>query len=167
MALHDELLRQAFQLATCDSPNQADLRRAVSASYYAVFHLLIAEASQVVAPASPLGLAAKVVRSFAHSTMKDVCKAFAVGPLKAPLNALVDLPIEPSLQFVARHFIDLQDQRIVADYDTGFIADELWARNAVRFAMMASLEWRKVKGCANANVFLTALAFHRLWGKGA
>ena len=77
------------------------------------------------------------------------------------------LPIEPSLQLVARRFIELQDQRIVADYDTRFVADESWTRNAIRFALTAALEWRKVKGSANANVFLTALAFHRLWTKGA
>ena len=45
MAYHDDLLRQAFDLVhkNAANPAQADLRRAVSAAYYAVFHLLISE----------------------------------------------------------------------------------------------------------------------------
>ena len=45
MAYHDELLRQARRLASRDieNPEQADLRRTISAAYYALFHLLIAE----------------------------------------------------------------------------------------------------------------------------
>ena len=45
MAYHDELLRQALELLNKDPANstQADLRRAVSGAYYALFHLLISE----------------------------------------------------------------------------------------------------------------------------
>src|SRR5271154_1505744 len=47
MGLHDDLLDQAEQLATREPkrPKQASLRRAVSTSYYALFHLLISEAT--------------------------------------------------------------------------------------------------------------------------
>src|SRR5437660_11994768 len=38
MAYHDDLLEQPTQ------PRQASLRRAISSTYYALFHLLIAEA---------------------------------------------------------------------------------------------------------------------------
>jgi hypothetical protein len=166
MALHEELLEHAKQLATRGNANQADLRRAVCGSYYAVFHFLVAEATQVVAPASPPGLAARVSRAFEHSNMKNVCKAFATYPGQALSNLLVP-PIETSLVLVARNFNDLQDQRIVADYDPSFVAGELWARSAVQWAIEATSEWGKIRGKPNANVFLTALAFHRLWGKGA
>jgi hypothetical protein len=167
MALHDEFLEHADRLATQVNASQADLRRAVSGSYYAVFHLLIAEATQVIAPASPSGLAARVGRSFSHSNMQDVCKAFATQSIRPPLSDLINLPIETSLTIVAGGFIELQEQRIRADYDPSFVASELWARNAVQLAIKATSEWRTVKGSANANVFLTALAFHRLWGRGA
>ena len=133
MALHSELLEHANRLATRDEASQADLRRAVSGSYYAVFHFLIAEATQVIAPASPLGLATRVGRSFSHATMQSVCKAFAKGPMPAPLSDLVVPPIEASLTLVASNFNDLQEQRIVADYDPSFNASELWARSAVQW----------------------------------
>jgi hypothetical protein len=42
-SLHDQLLAQAWLLAKKEPkrPLQASLRRAVSAAYYAVFHLLV------------------------------------------------------------------------------------------------------------------------------
>lgn len=45
MPYHDELLQQAIDLVHRDlrDPTQADLRRSVSAAYYAVFHMLISE----------------------------------------------------------------------------------------------------------------------------
>jgi hypothetical protein len=45
MAYHDDLLDQALHLAHRDPtrPKQANLRRAVSTAYYALFHLLISE----------------------------------------------------------------------------------------------------------------------------
>jgi len=167
MTLHEELLPHAVRLATLEKPSQADFRRAVSASYYALFHLLIAEASQIVAPVSPSSLAARVGRGFQHSTMQDVCRIFAAGPLREPISSLVVLPIEPNLKLVARAFTELQDQRMVADYDTTFVADELWARNSVRSAIKATQAWRSLRRSANANVFSIALAFHKSWGRGA
>ena len=46
MNLHNELLRQARHLATKEPrrPLQASLRRAVSAAYYALYHLLVDDA---------------------------------------------------------------------------------------------------------------------------
>ena len=48
MSLHADLLRQARQLALKEPrrPSQASLRRAISASYYALFHLLIDEVTR-------------------------------------------------------------------------------------------------------------------------
>jgi uncharacterized protein (UPF0332 family) len=49
MAYADELIEHAFALAERNlpnEPNQADLRRAVSAAYYALFHLLTIEAAE-------------------------------------------------------------------------------------------------------------------------
>ena len=49
MAYHDDLIEHAILLSQYNLPNdpkQADLRRAVSATYYALFHLLTTEAAQ-------------------------------------------------------------------------------------------------------------------------
>jgi len=47
MAFGDDLLEQAQHLANRErkEPRQASLRRAVSTAYYALFHLLISEAT--------------------------------------------------------------------------------------------------------------------------
>jgi hypothetical protein len=49
MSLHANLLQQAEHLAQLDPtrPTQANLRRAVSSAYYALFHLLASETSAV------------------------------------------------------------------------------------------------------------------------
>ena len=67
MAYHDELLAQAIQLVHVTPPTQATLRRAVSAAYYAVFHLLIAEATSNWNNAA---LRAALSRAFDHGAMK-------------------------------------------------------------------------------------------------
>ena len=59
MSLADDLLSQANRLAAASTgrPRQADLRRAVSASYYALFHLLIGDAVQRLNPQPAPGAA--------------------------------------------------------------------------------------------------------------
>ena len=50
MSLHAELLKQARFLARKErkKPTQASLRRSVSASYYAIYHFLIDEATRLM-----------------------------------------------------------------------------------------------------------------------
>ena len=79
MSLHEDLLEQAQQLIAIDSrrPKQASLRRAVSTAYYALFHLLIDEASRrVVADSGQPELRCLVARAYKHSDMKEACKGF-------------------------------------------------------------------------------------------
>ena len=48
MAYHDDLIQHAIFLSELnlpDEPKQVDLRRAVSAAYYGLFHLLTTEAA--------------------------------------------------------------------------------------------------------------------------
>ncbi len=67
MALAEDLLKQAFLLLNKESknPTQASLRRAVSTAYYALFHLLIQEAS---ANWSRLDTRDYLARAFEHRT---------------------------------------------------------------------------------------------------
>ena len=69
VAHHDDLLQQALLLVHKESrnPKQASLRRAVSASYYALFHFLISEA---VANWNRANLRAALGRAFDHGNMK-------------------------------------------------------------------------------------------------
>ena len=65
MALSNDLLEQALHLATRESkrPRQASLRRAISSAYYGLFHLLIGEATRVLAPAQPAALRIQLRRA--------------------------------------------------------------------------------------------------------
>ena len=52
MSLHSDLLKQARFLARKErkKPTQASLRRSVSASYCALFHLLVEQATRLMLP---------------------------------------------------------------------------------------------------------------------
>lgn len=94
---------------------------AVSATYYAVFHLLVDESCRVQIGAQHHQSPFRQVlgRAFAHGVMKEACRSFGGGTLKRSvakgLPASVTIPGE--IQKVAQTFIDLQDKRHLADYD--------------------------------------------------
>jgi hypothetical protein len=71
-----ELLRQADTLAGTVGATQADLRRAISAAYYAVFHFcLIGAADMVCGPANRSSVRYSVVyRSVDHKTLSGLCR---------------------------------------------------------------------------------------------
>jgi hypothetical protein len=72
MSFADDLLEQAYHLANREPENQANLRRAVSTAYYALFHLLIDEA------VGNWGIARQrsiLARTFEHGKMKSVCES--------------------------------------------------------------------------------------------
>lgn len=137
MAFADDLLEQAYHLANREQPaSQASLRRAVSAAYYALFHLLIDEAVNkwaVERQRSAIG------RTFEHHAMKKVCEEYVKLFYRAgqPESGV-------RLKNVAQTFTDLQDKRHTADYDVSF----KWSRtNAVAQLDLASAafdEWRAI-----------------------
>ncbi len=118
-----DLLQQAVRLATLDPtrPRQANVRRAVSSVYYALFHLLVDEATRVQIGAQHNQASFRQVlgRAFVHGVMKEACKSFGGGSLKKGvakgLPASFAIPIE--IRELAAMFVDLQDHRHAADYD--------------------------------------------------
>ena len=92
-------------------PTQADLRRAISTAYYAVFHTLAASNAELIAgqPQSSISAYAweRVYRRLDHGR--------AQNNLRAVLNLL-----SPPGAFFARTFIELQGMRQEADYDPNF-----------------------------------------------
>jgi hypothetical protein len=121
--VHKDLLEQARRLATIDikKPTQANLRRAISAAYYALFHLLVDEACRVQIGAQHNQAPFRQVlgRAYAHGVMKDACKSFGGGTLKK--GVFKGLPtgftIPEEIRELAMTFVDLQDKRHLADYD--------------------------------------------------
>jgi hypothetical protein len=123
MSQHKDLLEQAGNLATIDTkkPKQVNLRRAISSTYYAVFHLLVDEACRIQfgSQHNEAPFRHVLARAFAHSVMKDACKSFGGGALKKGvakgLPAGFTVPAE--IRGLAGTFVDLQDNRHLADYD--------------------------------------------------
>lgn len=118
-----DLLEQAEQLASLDPkrPRQANLRRAISSAYYAVFHALVHEACsvQIGAQHAQAGVRHVLGRAYAHSTMKQACVSFAGGSLKASVQKGLpvgfSIPIE--IRALAKNFVEVQEKRHLADYD--------------------------------------------------
>lgn len=83
MSLHHALLEQADRLAKDADPNleQANLRRAVSSAYYALFHLLTSSTSSLFASLFALdaALEPRINRSFNHGEMRVVSLEIVKG----------------------------------------------------------------------------------------
>lgn len=79
--LHQQLLMQAQGLAQQDpkKPYQANLRRAVSSGYYALFHLLIHTSTRELlgARTDVDGVRNALARAYTHSDMIEASKKFA------------------------------------------------------------------------------------------
>ena len=114
MAYHDDLLQQAIELVHRDpmNPKQVDLRRAVSAAYYALFHLLI---SETVSNWSRASSRDALGRMFDHGMMKKVSSRISNSQL-FPFTG-EDPVVAQNLKRVAQSFVQLQDKRHIADYD--------------------------------------------------
>lgn len=123
MSIHRDLYQQARRLARLDPmrPRQANLRRAVSAAYYSLFHYLVDQAGRAAIGTQQAQSPYRrvIARGFEHGGMKSACRSFAGGAL--PQAVARGLPagfaIPNGLQVVARTFVELQEQRHLADYD--------------------------------------------------
>jgi hypothetical protein len=168
MALRHDLLEQARHLATREPtrPRQASLRRAVSASCYALFHFLAAEGARLSAPARPSGLRAQVRRASSHADMRALCRQFAGRTgLSDHMRSLVSLPLDPGLISIARQFLELQDERHAADYDISQGFSRFEVLNMIADVQTAFDDWSRVLVTPNATVFLTALLLNRQWSR--
>ena len=88
MSLHADLLGQAAHLARKEPrrPSQASLRRAVSASYYALGHLLIDDGTKLMlSGCAREPLRHCPARAFHHGTMKRVSRQFSAGGVSEKL----------------------------------------------------------------------------------
>ena len=164
MSLPQDLLAQARLLATKEKrrPKQASLRRSVSASYYAVFHLLVDAAARRLVPGSDRDALRNCLgRAFDHGVMKTVARQFAGGgmgsvspKLRPGLNGL---PLQDEIVRVARAFVDVQQHRHEADYDMGRPFTRLEVLNIISDAEHAFEDWRAIRRSVQADTFLVGL----------
>src|SRR3954462_13585876 len=106
MVYHEELLQHATELLLKGDPSQADLRRAVSSAYYALFHLLIGETLLHWSLDSSRGA---LGRMFEHTQMKRASKRF-VDPKQHPFHG-EDPRVVSVLRQVAQSFLEAQEAR--------------------------------------------------------
>ena len=171
MSLAEELLEHARFIATLDPTvtSQANSRRAVSAAYYAVFHLLAAEVAGQVSPVVPPGLRERTQRALEHTQMLRVAKAFSREGASQIKDLPDDLPLpEPvsrELSSIANSFKELQEARYSADYDVLKRLDRADALILVQKAENVFADWKTERKSNNAPVFLASLMFGKVWNK--
>ncbi len=168
MAFADDLLEQARHLALRDArrPKQANLRRAISTAYYALFHLLVEAASTNVVADSDLvgGLRPLVGRAYVHSDMRDACATFASGgALPQKMRDYVRPPFSPDLRDVALAFTKLQQLRHVADYDTGSRSTRRETLAHITIAENAFRIWKRIGKTGEARTLLLSLLLWKQW----
>jgi len=139
------------------------LRRAVSAAYYALFHLLIDAATKQFAGAGPSlsGIRHVLARGYNHAEMAAASKSFAGGALPASVqSATGHAPVPVDLQTVADVFRRLQEARHEADYNLA----KPWTRSEVLIivddAAAAFAAWRRVRHDPMAILYLGLLGSH-------
>jgi hypothetical protein len=167
VSLAGDLLEQAGHLAKRERqrPRQASLRRSVSSSYYAVFHLLTSEASRLVGQNLTPAAAHRIQRWFDHHEMKRVCGMFSTPA--PPRSIALVLGVAPSIEIqgIAQSFIQLQEARIEADYDLTSIWTRLGAQQHTKTAQDVFDAWARIQRTHEANVFAIALLSAKLFEK--
>lgn len=166
-----ELLAQAEYLIDAGTrpPSEADLRRAISACYYALFHALLGDASALTAGTVHPVLGQAVRRTVEHAQLKRACALFerSLGNMPGVLQAAIAAPIEPELTRVVKIVPELQDARFAADYDAQKRVGRPDAEHWLKQARAAHDDWLAVRGTPNAVAFLTVVLFgDRLFKRG-
>jgi uncharacterized protein (UPF0332 family) len=134
MAFHDDLLEQAQHLANRERthPRQASLRRAISAAYCALFHLLIGP---------------QLARIFEHARMNAASER-VINVRLFPF-AGQDPAAVAHLRKIATTFSRLYQQRQTADYDTA----TQWSRTEVLALIDSVAEaFRSMKEIRDENI---------------
>ena len=165
MSLHSELLKQAYFLARKErkKPTQASLRRSVSASYYALFHLLVDDATRLMLSGHGRGsLRDSLARAFHHSAMKQTAVAFTRKSIPLKLaSGLNRQQVQQELVDVATAFVQLQEARHDADYNRALRFTRREALDLADLADQAFRDWSQVRGSLQADTFLTGLLVYR------
>jgi len=160
----ERLLAQALHLAERDRfrPEQANLRRAVGATYYALFHALIGAscAELVGSGTNQRGLRALPARGYSHTEMERASRAFAQGRNGLPhglRTILGESEITTPLRDLAKLLQLVQEARHKADYDLTVG----WQRSGViaRITAVAScLEYlRRARTANDLRIYLVSI----------
>lgn len=161
-----DLVRHAHRLASSPKPDEADLRRAVSAAYYALFGAFTEAGAATFGDGALPALRTMIARSFEHRSVRKVCEAsqFPNGQhFQRAYSLLLPQDTDPRLYAIAGAFCRLQEARQTADYDLAAVISPTDARNDVQLAVEALDDWQAIQQTPEACVFLTALLLADRW----
>jgi len=154
MAYHEDLIQHAVFLWELNLPQEAkqvDVRRAVSAAYYGLFHLLTTEAAQNWKHQDQR---ARFARIFDHGRMKTCCASVVARAV--PVER-AEILVAHDLRLVADSFIKLQQARQTADYDNS----KTWSRaqvwEMIALAQDAMAAWSSIRENETAQEYLLDL----------
>jgi uncharacterized protein (UPF0332 family) len=160
----DHLLDQADRLIMSTGAGTArhvDLRRAISAAYYALFHAVTTEAADDLVGKThrqtPRYML--VYRSVAHRGLRRLCNDIVKDSLPGRYSGIApDSGFGADLQFFAAALVELQDRRHRADYDPLFSPTRSNAVLAVQRSKAALARLREADR-ALRRAFLTLAIF--------
>jgi hypothetical protein len=164
MSLADDLLKQAAFLAQREPkrPAQASLRRAVSAAYYALFHLLTDDAAGMFT--TEPRVFARLKRAYKHQDMKAASQDFSRRRFSSLLETCAPhVDVFEKLKLVADAFVSLQQARNEADYDVGPQYTRTQVLKHVHDAKAAFKVWREVRREGWARTYLGFLILRSKW----
>jgi len=146
--LAGDLLDDARQLAEkgIAESRASCMRRAVSTSYYAVFHLLVED---FVSNWPFADQRARLARMFDHRKMRDA--VFTPGNEKNPTQ------VEAALVDVKTAFRQLQADRHRADYDLAWNIVATDVENAITLAEDTFAKWRSIRAEDVARHYLLSM----------
>lgn len=156
--LPEQLIAQAEFLLREATTNEANVRRSVSAAYYALFHLLIRDAVKNWKHADHHS---RLARTFDHKRMKDASTAMLKegGRAQSTEAANPEQTVRFNLSIVCQNFVELQQARHRADYDVEEAFNPLDAAVHVAQTRLAFGYWAKVKDDPLAQGYLYSLLF--------
>jgi len=147
------------------NPSEVRLRRASSASYYALFHTLTASGSRMFSSGGD-ALKNQVTRAYNHAAMRKVCDAYVRSPNNPfpPLLAQLN-PGAPDTRLinVARTFARLQDARHLADYDLASPISYSEVVALVAATDAALTDFQAIEALPETTIFPTALLLADRW----
>ena len=155
MGITQDLLHQSHRLAIHGGlhSTQADYRRAVSAAYYAIFHLIGEECGQRWLGASPEAETA-VQRALDHVAVRNVSGQFK-NVWRSWSGANIAVP--PPLERFASTVTNLQIERHSADYDNSRNWTEGEVLDRINSAEYAVHDWLSVREEPIAGDYLLAI----------
>ena len=142
MAYPADLIQHAIflsKLNSSDEPKQADLRRAVSAAYYGLLHLLTTEAARNWKHQNQRD---RFARMFEHGRMRNCSSRVSSRALPSGPS---EITVAKDLRFVAASFVELQQARHAADYDNAKIWSRKEVLETIKLAEKATAAWSRIR----------------------